>query len=96
MEIPDPLKLIAALQMTLERQEGELLATQLAVRAMLLSHPEPDAAEQALTRKLEEFAATILASDSSDAFLHGFEVARRRVFPSAMDRQQSPPGSPRG
>ena len=84
-ESQDPAKLSQALMREISSLKGELLATQVAIRGLLLAQPDPDAAIAAVTEQLERFAAFGLNSEVPDSVLDGFQKARSRLFPSARD-----------
>lgn len=69
----------------LARIEGELLATQVAIRGLILSHGEPHHALDCVTLQLERFVARALQGTTSDATIDGIARARKRLLPSAGD-----------
>lgn len=84
-------KAIAALAEKLVQLEGQLLATQVAVRGLINAHPDPEAAEQAVQLQIERFVASGLATpDIGDRFLRAMEAAKRRVLPDDQDRSNWP------
>ena len=70
--------------------QSELLATQIAIRSLLLTHPDRDHAIETATAELLRWEATGLNSDVPDEALAGFDRARGRVFPSEQDLQRIP------
>lgn len=72
----------------LDRMEGELFATQAAIRALLISHPERSEAIAAVHLQLEKLTAIASARLIPDAFLDGIARARKNIFPNANDIAQ--------
>lgn len=73
----------------MDKIEGELFATQAAIRALLISHPERNEAIAAVHLQLEKLTALATARPIPDAFLDGIARARRNIFPNANDAQQA-------
>lgn len=66
--------------------EGELLATQAAVRALILLSPNPQSAANAVAAQMEKLVSIALASaHTSDPQIQGMQTARKAVLPSARD-----------
>jgi len=78
-------KQIAYLVHRLQRAEGELLATQLAARALILEHDDVPAAIDAVNRQIEGAIAAGLPKEIDEAFLDGLERGKRRILPSKRD-----------
>lgn len=72
----------------LDEIEGELFATQAAIRALLISHPARHEAVAAVHLQLEKLTAKAIARPTADAFLDGIARARKNIFPSASDLAQ--------
>lgn len=70
--------------------QSELLATQLTVRSLLLTHPDRDHAIETATTELLRWESDFLHSDLPDSATAGFDRARGRVFPSERDLQRLP------
>lgn len=68
--------------MDTEHMEGQLLATQAAIRALISTHPDRNKAALAVQRELEKLTAIGLGKTLSDSFLDGIAYARRMIFPS--------------
>lgn len=59
--------------------EGQLFATQTAIRAIITSSPELN---PLVTKELEKLISTALPREEiSEAFLTGIESAKKRIFP---------------
>jgi hypothetical protein len=69
----------------LARTEGELWATQLALRALILSHGDVTAAMGAVALQIERAIASGLPAGIDDQFLEGLEYGRQKVLPSQRD-----------
>lgn len=69
---------------------GELIATQAAVRGLLLSHPNPQAATATVVTQLEEHLSTMLHSGLPDKMVDGFQRARKTIFPTARNLGEAP------
>ena len=75
------------LRASLDGLQGQLLATQAALRAVLMAHPHPVQAIEAAHAEVEKMAALALGRALSDATVSGIEQARKVIFPSARDLQ---------
>ncbi|CAM3348205.1 hypothetical protein [Polaromonas hydrogenivorans] len=73
----------------LDEIEGELFATQAAIRALLISHPERSEAVAAVHLQLEKLTALATARPIPDAFLDGIARAKKKIFPNTNDAQQT-------
>ena len=69
----------------LDAIEGQLFATQAAIRALLISHPERIEAVAAVHFQLERLSALATARPTPEAFLDGIARARKNIFPNAND-----------
>jgi hypothetical protein len=78
-------KKLAYLAESLARTQGELLATQAAVRALILKHDDVDAAIQAVALQIERVIAAGLPKAIDEPFLEGLQRAKGRVLPSRRD-----------
>lgn len=65
--------------------EGQLLATQIALRGLIAAHPDPDQAIASVLATIERFAAAGLASEAPDLVLDGLDNIRGRVLPDDTD-----------
>lgn len=65
--------------------EGELWATQAAVRALIKLHPDMNAAALAVQREIETLIAHALPSEMPEDFLDGVREGKSKVLPSAKD-----------
>jgi hypothetical protein len=65
--------------------QGELLGTQAAVRALILAHPDPLAAQRAAIEQIERLLAAALPSKLDDAFVAGIDKSKQRLLPSKKD-----------
>lgn len=66
--------------------EGRLLCMQIAIRALILLHPQPTVAAKAVDDEIELWFASALGSDrTSSALLAGMEKARAALKPSPRD-----------
>lgn len=70
--------------------EGQLAATQIAVRTLLLTHPDREAAIQATSQELDRWATAYLYSQATEATVEGFANARKKLFPSGADLERYP------
>lgn len=70
--------------------EGQLAASQIAVRALLLTHPDRIAATETMTRELDRWATAYTYSQAADVTIDGFAAARKKLFPSAADQERYP------
>ncbi len=79
--------------------KGELLATQIAIRALILANPDPGISMAGVVEELERWTAGALPRPVSEAFLSGMDRARNRLLPSSSDlarfRKKPPPDHPR-
>lgn len=70
----------------LDALTGQLLATQAAVRALILLSPNPTAANTAMLEQIERvLAAALPKAGISEALLGGVIDAKKRLQPSASD-----------
>lgn len=67
--------------------KGELLATQIAIRALILANPE--VLLEAVAEEFERWAAVGLSHAIPDELLAGMERAKTRILPSAADLARS-------
>jgi hypothetical protein len=67
--------------------KGQLLAMGLAIRSLLLSHPDRERATEAMSRELSRWETSGLYSGAPDATVQGFGRAKSRVL-SADDAPQ--------
>jgi hypothetical protein len=70
--------------------QGQLLATQIAIRTMILTDPDRVTIANAISDELDRWANAGLYSTASEATLQGFAQARGRIFPSADDLLRVP------
>ena len=66
--------------------EGQLMATQAAVRMLIAGHPESRAMARAVNTEVERLIAAALPTTNEEAFLDGVERARRNFLPTALLR----------
>ncbi len=78
-------KQIAYLLGRLQRTEGELWATQLAARALILQQDDVAAAIDAVNYQIEGAIAAGLPKDIDETFLDGLERGKKRILPSKRD-----------
>ncbi|OXS92652.1 MULTISPECIES: hypothetical protein [Pandoraea] len=65
--------------------EGQLLATQAAVRALILASNDKYAAMKIVALELDKLTAAALPSTVPEEFVSGIEAARPLLFPSKSD-----------
>lgn len=70
---------------TLRRLEGDLLATQAAIRGLILAQPDPRTVTAAVVRKMETLIAAALPTEIDDPFLEGIDRAKIMLLPSRRD-----------
>lgn len=74
--------------------DGQALATQAAVRALIKHDPDPGAALQAVLKEIETLIAHALASTLQEphreALQKGIEKAKSAILPSARDQREFP------
>lgn len=75
----------------LDQLRGQLLATQAAIRALVLSHPDPAAAAVAVSRELNRLEAVALGKMTSEATIAGIAHAKTVLLPSASDQERLDP-----
>lgn len=68
--------------MTNDHIEGQLLATQAAIRALIKSGENPAALKRAVIAEWEEITAAALPRAFSEDFLKGLADARARCLPA--------------
>ncbi|MBD8724676.1 hypothetical protein IFT43_15030 [Oxalobacteraceae sp. CFBP 13708] len=81
---------VALLTENLIEANGHLLALGVAVRTLLLTHPNRDEAITSVTAELMRWEAFGLNSDAPDALLKGFDRARHTIFPTSGDLERVP------
>lgn len=69
----------------LRRLDGNVLATQAAIRALILRQADPDAATRAVTAQLERLVSVGLGKAISEETLEGIAEARSAIFPGPRD-----------
>lgn len=67
------------------RLAGELLATQIAVRILLLSSGRAEALAALIERKLDEWRDRLMFMPAPEDYLAGIEAAKKRLLPSDKD-----------
>lgn len=66
----------------IESLEGKVLALQMAVRALIACHPDPERAIAVVAEHLEEIAGIALAEDAPDAFVNALSGAETALLPN--------------
>ncbi len=75
-----------AVRHTDEYLAGQLLGTQIAIRALILMHTDPTAASRFVAQEMERWIAKALASaHTSDWQLQGIAAAKNALMPSETD-----------
>lgn len=75
-----------AVRHTDEYLAGQLLGTQIAIRALILMHPDPTAASRFVAQEMERWIAKALASaHTNDWQLQGISAATKAMIPSEED-----------
>lgn len=69
-----------------EQKRGQLLATQIAIRALILHLG--DEADGVVQEELNRWYSSALQTGLSDKFVEGFEIAKTRLLPSDGDLQR--------
>lgn len=85
--IQQQIKGLAEAQIDLKSQ---LVAAQLAIRTLLLTHPDRDAAIATMSTELERWAGHGLNTLLPDSSLEAFERAIGMLLPCAADLQRVP------
>lgn len=62
--------------------DGQLLATQAAIRALIERHPQPNDAALAVQREIERVISGALQKQVSDAFVDGLQTAKLSLLPA--------------
>ncbi|WP_310630790.1 hypothetical protein [Paraburkholderia sp.] len=65
--------------------EGHLLATQAAIRGLILASPDAKIAARAVLDEINKLAAAALPSTLPDALVTGIDDAKQRLLPSKRD-----------
>lgn len=78
------------LQNQLIETKGQLIALGAAVRALLLSHPDRDAALETMTAELMRWEVSGLHSEVPDQLLKGFDRAKGTILPTDGDLVRVP------
>jgi len=65
---------------------GQLLATQAALRAVILASPDPIETTAHVSTQLEKLISAALPSESTDALLLGVEQAKKAILPTKQDQ----------
>lgn len=68
--------------MDTEHMEGQILATQAAIRALISTHPDRNKAALAVQRELEKLTAIGMGKTLSESFLEGISYARKCILPA--------------
>lgn len=76
---------VQAMEELLHKRDGQLLATQIAVRALLLQQPNREDAVTAIAAELTKWQAHALHASIPDAVVDGFQSGMKRVLPSDDD-----------
>lgn len=76
--------------MNRDQIEGQLLATQAAIRGLINAHPDPRAALHAVQREIECAISVALPKDLPDAFVDGIQTAKGMLLPSSGDQARWP------
>ena len=75
----------------MDELKGQLLATQLAIRSLIMTQADPQATAAAVHANLERWLAHGHGTAVNDALLDGFEKAISRLLPSARDAEPPAP-----
>lgn len=67
--------------MTQDELEGQLMATQAAIRALIKLQPDPRLAALSVDRELELLISKALTTTNGEGFLAGLQRAKQLVLP---------------
>lgn len=70
--------------------QSDILAMQIVIRSLLLSHPDREHAIELTNAELLRWEGSGLHTDLPDSTIGGFARIRTRVFPSHEDLQRYP------
>lgn len=62
--------------------EGKVMAAQVAIRALIACHPEPERAIEIVCEHLDRFAGIALASTWPDAMTNALSSAQNTILPT--------------
>lgn len=68
--------------------KGQLLATQAAIRALILNSADVNQASLAVQREIERVFSSALSKALPDAYVEGLQAAKERILPSAGDLER--------
>lgn len=81
-------------QEQLDRLDGHVIAIELAIKALILMHPEARSAAKAIEDVLEQHVASGLGSSRLRDFqIRGIESAKAMLVPSRQQLDQFQPGA---
>jgi hypothetical protein len=83
----------ATLQARIDMLQGQVMATQAAIRALIACHPEPEKAIATVCEHLDRFAGIALAGHWPDEMTNALATAQHRLIPSD---DELPPGQREG
>lgn len=66
-----------------DKLEGHMLATQAAIRALIMIQPHPNAAALAVQREIERVVSSALPRNLPDSFVEGLQDAKKTLLPPA-------------
>ena len=72
----------AKLQARIDMLQGQVMATQAAIRALIACHPDPEKAIATVCEHLDRFAGIALAGDWPDAMTNAIATAQHTLLPS--------------
>ena len=81
---------VAELRNQLIESKGQFIALGAAIRALLLAHPDRDAALDTVTAELMRWEASGLHSEVPDRLLKGFDRAKGTILPTDGDLVRVP------
>lgn len=68
--------------------EGQLLATQAAIRALILNSADVNQTSLAVQRGIERVFSIALSKSIPDTYVEGLQAAKERILPSAGDLER--------
>lgn len=76
-------------RLRIEALEGKVLAAQVAVRALIACHPNPEKAIETVCEHLDRFAGIALAGTWPDAMTDALAAAQNTVLPDDEELQRA-------
>lgn len=69
--------------------EGKVLAAQVAIRALIACHPEPEKAIETVCEHLDRFAGIALAGTWPDEMTNALSTAQNTILPNDEELQRA-------